>query len=108
MGTLIPIEFFAPENMEELSKQPLEVQAKAEIKYDYKNMPSDLELLATGRDQEFCYKQCLKMAYYMQIVRKVQLLTMQAEFYKDDLGYIWFFYAKDIYVKRPIELPNNL
>lgn len=30
---------------------------------------------------------------------------MQAEFYKDDLGYIWFFYAKDIFVRRPPELP---
>lgn len=40
------------------------------------------------------------MAYYLQIVKNVELLRMSAEFYKDELGFIWFFYAKDIYTRK--------
>lgn len=65
MGALIPIEFYAPVDLEALQKEPVEIQHKYEINYDYKKMPSDIELLAQGRDNEYCYKQCLKMAYYM-------------------------------------------
>jgi len=76
MGTLLAYEFFAPVDLEALQQEPLDAQDKLEIKYDLTKYPSDLELLSQGRDYDFCAKQCLKMAYYLQIVRKVQLLTM--------------------------------
>lgn len=57
-------------------------------------------MLNENRDLEYCHKQCLKIAYYLQVVRNVELLRMSAEFYKDDLGYIWFFYAANIYTRK--------
>lgn len=100
MGELISYEFYAPIDLGALQHASKEEKEK-DIDFSYKHLPSDIDLLKHEKDELFCYRQCLKMAYYMQIVRNVELLRMSAEFYKDELGFIWFFYAQDIYT-RPV------
>ena len=63
-------------------------------------MPEDDKLLLDGDDQSFALKQCLKMAYYVSKVRGYEILMMKAEFFKDENGFIWFFYAHDIFVRK--------
>ena len=35
---------------------------------EFKTMPEDYELIKSEEDEMFCYKQCLKMAYYISKV----------------------------------------
>lgn len=41
----------------------------------------------------------LKMCYYISELRFREILNMNADFYIDDDGKIWFLYAKDILVQ---------
>ena len=36
----------------------------------------------------------------MSKMRKYEILTMNAEFFKDDNGFVWFSYAHGIYVRK--------
>jgi len=58
--------------------------AQQEITYNYKSMPDDLELLMTGRYDDYCLKQCLKMCYYIKQTKRLEVLQMQTEFLRDD------------------------
>ena len=40
--------------------------------------------------------QCLKMGFFLQKVRQIELLQMSAEFVKDDCDNVWFVYANKI------------
>ena len=40
------------------------------------------------------------MAFYIQAVRGIELLTMQAKFSKDENGYCWFYYANDMFARQ--------
>lgn len=71
---------------------------KEDIEYDYKNLPTDYDLLRAGNDLAYVEKQCLKFCYYIQKVRGFEVLRMNAEFFKDHNGWIWFYYAHDIFV----------
>lgn len=51
-------------------------------------------------DEDSVYQQCLKFCYYIQKVRGFEVLQMKAEFFKDHNGEIWFFYCRDINVRR--------
>ena len=57
-------------------------------------------MLAKGADFDYCWKQCLKMAYYISTIRGIEILMMQAEFFKDENGYFWFYYAQNVYVRQ--------
>jgi hypothetical protein len=87
IGKPIRIEFLAPLN-------PL--NPKEEIQYAHKHMDSDLNLLYREKGTEFCLKQCLKMGYYVSTIHGFEILRMSAEFFKDENGFIWFFYAHNI------------
>ena len=91
LGKPIRVEFYAPLNEHNL---------KDEIQYNYKHMGDDLELQFESKDYQFCYKQCLKMGYYIQTIHGFEILRMYAEFFKDENGYIWFFYAHNIYGRK--------
>lgn len=95
VGEIQKIHFFAPIN----PRSPND-----EISFDYRQFAPDLELLHEGRDFDYCWKQCLKMAYYISTIRGIEILMMQAEFSKDENGYIWFFYAHNVHVR---EVPNK-
>ena len=60
IGFPIFINFYAPVNPKEPQK---------EVDYsEFKTMPEDYELIKSEEDEMFCYKQCLKMAYYISKV----------------------------------------
>ena len=40
------------------------------------------------------------MAHYISKVRSYEILQMKAEFWRDDLGFVWFVYARDIQVRK--------
>jgi len=92
-GVPIFVTFFAPLN---------EQYPSDEIKYDHKQMGDDWDLLVRNEDQAFCLKQCLKMAYYISTIHGHEVLMMQAEFFKDENGFIWFYYAHNIYTRKII------
>lgn len=49
--------------------------------------------------EDYCLRMVLKMCYYISELRFREILNMNADFYIDDDGKIWFLYAKDILVQ---------
>jgi hypothetical protein len=43
---------------------------------------------------------CLKICDYISKVRSIEVLQMQAQFFKDENGFIWFFYATNIQTRK--------
>lgn len=85
MGKPIMIEFYAP------NPQFLKPGDKyTQINYNFRSCDEDINLIKSGDDFGYCYKQCLKMCYYIQKMHKVEILKMKCEFAKDDHGTIWF------------------
>lgn len=92
IGELICIDFFAPLN---------ELKPNNEIDYGVKeDSPTDYELIANGHEEEYCQKQCFKYCYYISKVKGIEILKMKVEFLKDENGFIWLFYARDISCRR--------
>jgi len=77
IGQLLNIQFFAPLCPYDADKPVL---------FDFKKMPEDADLLREGNDELYCIKQCLKIAYYVQLIHQTEVLQMKAEFLKDDYG----------------------
>lgn len=50
--------------------------------------------------KDYCLRQILKMGHYLSMVRQVELLSIEANFYKDSNGKIWFCHASNI-LTRP-------
>mmetsp|Transcript_19090 Transcript_19090/g.25859 ORF Transcript_19090/g.25859 Transcript_19090/m.25859 type:complete len:103 (-) Transcript_19090:1220-1528(-) len=59
-----------------------------------------MALLRQGQFERYAYMQCLKMCYYLQKVRQIEVLKMQAEFVRDDCNNVWFTYANRISYRR--------
>jgi hypothetical protein len=89
VGHPIIIQFYAPD-----------AKPKEQIKYDYRSQGEDITLIKSHDDYKYCYKQCLKMCYYIQKIHDVEILKMRCEFTKDDHGTIWFTYASQIHSKE--------
>ena len=82
---------------------------KAGEKIDYslfKQMPDFLDLLMNGKPQDYCRKQCLKMCFYLQNVRKIEILQMKCEFLLDDNGNCWLSRVWDIHM-RPAKVDTK-
>ena len=88
------LQFYAP-----LDERTDKLAAK-EVNYDHKQLPEDLQLLQEKQYTELAVKQCLKMCYYLQKVRNIEILQMKAEFLRDENDNIWFTFAKDIQIRR--------
>jgi len=88
------VTFFAP--IDETSDST----AKQEICYDYFGMEDELSMLQNEHYQDYCMKQCLKICYYLQKVRQIEVLQMKAEFLKDENNNIWLSYIKEIHIRR--------
>ena len=76
------------------------------INYSYSHFPSDYTLLKNEDDIHYALKQCYIVAEYLQRVRGLELLQMNAEFSKDDNGFIWLFYAKNIFIRKSFHDPG--
>lgn len=76
------------------------------IDYSHSHFPSDYNLLSKGDDYHYALKQCFIIAEYIQKVRGQELLQMNAEFCKDDNGFIWLFYAKNIFIRKSFNDPG--
>ena len=59
LGQPIYLQFYAP--IWEKNDQT----ASKEINYNFRDLEDDLVLLESGRTKDYCYKQCLKMCYYL-------------------------------------------
>ena len=44
--------------------------------------------------------QCFKIAQFLQQVRQIEILSMLAEFVRDECGNIWFIYASKIHYRK--------
>lgn len=42
----------------------------------------------------------MKICYYLQKVRNIEVLQMKAEFLRDENDNVWFTCAKDIHIRR--------
>ena len=88
IGEPITINFFAPIN---------EAKPNDEIEYDYKTQfPHDYYMIYNNREEAYCYKECLKYCDYISKVKGYEILRMKVEFIKDENGFIWLFYARNI------------
>lgn len=92
-GTPIFVHFVAPLD----EKNPTNA-----INYSYSHFPKDLTLLKNKDDVHYALKQCFIIAEYCQRIRGVEILQMNAEFIKDDNGFIWLFYAKNIFMRKSL------
>lgn len=77
VGDTIRYHFFAPLNTAS------EDTVRETINFDSKHLGEDFDLLKRKADEQYIHKQCLKMANYLQKVRKVEILQMKTEFLKD-------------------------
>jgi hypothetical protein len=59
-------------------------------------MPEDLDLLQRQNYSEYARKVCLKMCYFMQKVRSMEITQMKTEFVIDDCGNMWLSNASEI------------
>jgi hypothetical protein len=91
IGKQCSVHFFAPLD---------ETNHSLTIDYDYTRMPDELQLLQQQQWSAYCQKQCLKMCYYLQKVRGVEILQMKCEFLRDENSNVWLSYVKDITVRR--------
>lgn len=91
-GKEIVVDFYAPLDLHSPNN---------EIKYDYKSLGDDVQLLETN-EYKFCYKQCYKMCYYVQKMHMREILKMRCEFIKDDKESIWFRGATDIITRKMV------
>lgn len=85
-GVPIFVEYRAPLSLE---------NPNAVIDYGVDAFPNDYQLLRAGDDHHYALKQCAIMAEYMQKTLGLELLTMRAEFSKDENGFIWLFFASN-------------
>lgn len=70
--------------------------AQKDITYDWRGQGDELTLLKEGDFKRYAYQQCLKMCHYMKKVRNKEILSMHAEFLRDDTDNVWFSYATNI------------
>jgi len=90
-GKPVFIHFFAPLD---------EGRPNDEIDYSrFKKYPSDFDLIANGQLYDYAYKQCLVMSHYISHARGLEILQMKVEFYQDENDFIWFTYARDVYIR---------
>jgi hypothetical protein len=76
-----------------------------DIDYDFRKFRSDSALLDEEDGREYCLKICTKICYYVSMLYNQEILSMRAEFIKDDSGTvsmntkakIWFFFASKIF-----------
>lgn len=85
-----------------------ESNPQKEINYNYKDMQDDLDLLLLEKFEQFAYKQTLKICYYLQKVRKIEVLQMRVEFLRDQNNCVWFSYAHDIHIRRIVSTDVNI
>lgn len=72
------------EESKEQKLEPLEIEQKVE------------QWLIDYSPEDYCLRQILKMCYYISTVRKIEILSMKADFYIDTNDKVWFFFSKDI------------
>ena len=70
--------------------------AQNEITYAWREQGDELTLLRQGDFKRYAYQQCLKICHYMKKVRNKEILSMRAEFLRDDCDNVWFSYAANI------------
>jgi len=56
--------------------------------------------------QAYCYRVCTKIGYYVQQMYHKEIMKMGCDFYQDDNGKVWFFYAKNILTRRLPSAPE--
>lgn len=55
------------------------------------------------RPKDYCLRMVLKMCFYLQKIHEIEVLQMNADFFQDDNGEIWFFYATDVLIKPQLK-----
>jgi len=63
------------------------------------------EKLKSSDPYAFCERLCNKIAYYISKLHKVDILAMTVDFYQDENGKIWLFYAKNIRFRENSKYP---
>lgn len=58
------------------------------------------EKLMKTNPSAYCERVCLKMGYYVQTLLNKEILAMNVDFFQDDNGLIWFFFANKIYIRE--------
>ena len=52
-------------------------------------------------------KLCKKIGFFLKKVYGIDLMRMNVDFHIDEFGKMWFFSAKNIYLRKQVELPTN-
>ena len=55
----------------------------------------------------YCQYVCTKVGFYLRQLYGIELLKMHAEFSRDDFGKVWFYFAKDVWVRRVNDFPSD-
>jgi hypothetical protein len=91
VGREIIVDFFAE----------FDEQGKAEYSY-FKEMPEDLSLLEQAKFQLYAEKQTLKICHYLQHVRRIEVLKMRVEFFRDQNDNVWLSNCSGIHVRKQL------
>lgn len=60
------------------------------------------------RPKDYCLRLVLKICYYMQRIHEMEILQMNADFFQDDNGEVWFAYANDILYKPQVKCQHEI
>ncbi|CDW75762.1 UNKNOWN [Stylonychia lemnae] len=58
------------------------------------------EILRRIDPHSYCQRQALKIGYYIQQIYQMEVIQMDLDFFQDDNGKIWLFYAKNVTVRH--------
>ena len=91
VGKSTIVNWFSPINL---------TSPEREIDFEYQHLPNDLTLLTQEKYSDYMHKQLLKICHYLQKVRHIEILQMQAEFLRDENNNVWLSYIKDVHYRK--------
>ena len=50
--------------------------------------------------RRYCERVCVKLCHYLSQLQLTDVLAMDVDFFQDDNGRVWLFYAKKIVVRK--------
>lgn len=50
--------------------------------------------------RKYCERVCVKLCHYLSQLQLTDVLEMDVDFFQDDNGRLWLFYAKKIVVRK--------
>ena len=83
-----------------LEKRVERVAAKLKRKFGFLETQRAIEeILEIESPKDYCLRLIMKMGHWLTTVRKIELLSLKADFYQDDNGKVYLTYVSECIVR---------